>query len=285
MIYAPGFYDLTREQYDAAEGIRNSDLKWAARSMKHYKHFKEHGGDEQTEAQREGQLIHRAILEPDWFFESTIVLPEDAPRRPTRIQREAKKPSKETIEAIAWWDNWNAGCKGREVIEHELSERIKQMLDEITNDPEAGPILSSIKRREVAAFSRHDSTGLLLKSSIDLLPDDGETLYDIKTTNDSEPEKFKRHVNDFGYHRQAAFYLDQCRRLGRQFTRFALIIVETEAPFVVSVREIDQDSIEIGRREYNALLHNIAACQRTNNYPGYQADETGLPIWRLKEVL
>ena len=68
---------------------------------------------------------------------------------------------------------------------------------------------------------------------------------------------------------------------------FGHIIVEKEPPYIVSVRRFDEDSIDIGRKEYSAILHRIARCQQTKYYTGYHAgiDETGLTIWKLKEAL
>ena len=285
-IYDPGFYNLGRAEYDAAAGIRNTELGWAAKSMRHYAHYKQFPPGE-TAAKRDGQLIHRAILEPEEFDKTTVVLPEDAPNRPSIRQREAKKPSPATIEAIAWWSDFGKKHAGKAIISAEESREILNIIEAVWKDKEAGEILRNCKRRELAVFSRHESTGLLLKSSLDLLTADDSEIWDIKTTVDGEPEAYRRAVTNFGYHRQAAFYPGHFPRLGLKRPAFGHIIVEKEPPYMVSVRPFDDESIEIGRAEVSALLHRIAHSQQTKSYPGYHTGRelTGLTYWKIKEAM
>ncbi len=286
MIYEPGFYNLSRAEYDAAAGIRNTELGWAAKSMRHYAHYKQNPPHE-TEAKRDGQLIHRAILEPQWFEESTVVIPSDAPKKPTKAQINAKKPSPESVDAIAWWSDFGKKHAGRTFLDEDDGKSIARIVDAVWSDKEAGAILRDCKRRELAVFSRHESTGLLLKSSLDLLTADDAEIWDVKTTVDGEPETYRRAVTNFGYHRQAAFYPGHFPRLGLKRPAFGHIIVEKEPPYMVSVRPFDDESIEIGRAEVSALLHRIAHSQQTKTYPGYHTGRelTGLTYWKIKEAM
>ena len=113
MNYLPGFHQISREQYDAAPGIRNTEVGWAAKSLRHWAYYSANP-PKSTDAKRDGQLIHRAILEPDVFDKTTIVLPADAPKHPTKAQINAKKPSQDSLDAIAWWHDFgvkNAGIR------------------------------------------------------------------------------------------------------------------------------------------------------------------------------
>ncbi len=282
----PGFYPaMPREQYDAAPGIRNTELGWAAKSMAHYKLYKEQPPAE-TEAKRDGQLIHRAILEPEWFERSTVVIPADAPKKPTKTQLNAKKPSPESVEAIEWWRDFGVKHAGKTFLGNEESKVVARIVDAVWSDKEAGPILRRCTQREMAVFSRHGATGLLCKSLLDLLSEDSSEIWDVKTTIDGEPEPYRRAVLNFGYHRQAAFYPGHFPRLDKARPSFGHIVVEKGPPYIVSVRPFDEETIEIGKREVSALLHRIARAQETGFFPGYhnEQEETGLPLWKLREL-
>ena len=283
-----GIHKITREEYAAAPGVNNTQLSWAWKSLAHFAHYLQNP-PEQTDAMADGILIHQAVLEPDVFAAAVIAIPDDAPRRPTAMQLNAKKPSPETIEAIEWWESFNSRATGRTILSPGKLQWIEDMAAAVLADPFAAEILDACTCREFAVFSRHGSTGLLLKSCMDAMTDGYGRIFDLKTTTNAEPEAYRRTVQDRGYHRAGAFYVDHFPRLGLGLTRpqFGHIVVEKEPPYVVSVRMFDEDSLQIGRLEYGALLHKIANSQQSGHFPGYDdgVGDTGLTFWKLKEVL
>ena len=74
-----------------------------------------------------GGNLHCATLEPERWQQSLIVLPDDAPKRPTQRQIDAKKPSTETKEAIAWWAEFDAKFQDRTVLSAEDHDQVMQM--------------------------------------------------------------------------------------------------------------------------------------------------------------
>jgi hypothetical protein len=74
---------------------------------------------------------------------------------------------------------------------------------------------------------------------------------------------FRRSILDFGYHRQAAFYLEALRHQHFIDCRFLFIAVETTQPYSVAVFELDREMILQGEEELRQLLnqykHRLAA--------------------------
>src|SRR5687768_7626953 len=98
---------LPDDDYHAHPAFGNSDLKMIrTRSPAHYR-YKKDNPEPATPAKRDGRILHCAILEPHLFSKKYAVLPADAPADLRRF-REAKKPSDDTLAAIAWWDEWTA---------------------------------------------------------------------------------------------------------------------------------------------------------------------------------
>lgn len=280
----PGLYTQTRAEYDTSPGVSNTLLKHASRSMAHYLHAKNGGGRKDTQALIDGRVLHHAILEPESFVENTIILPSDAPSKPTERQRNAKKPSVDTLSAIAWWDAFNKEANGREIVEADFLKKTNRIIDAVRCHKLAGQYLSK-GRAELSAFSIHAETGLMLKSRFDFYPEDQPFVVDIKSTEDASPAAFEYSIRKYGYRTQASMYQDHTKRLGEP-RQFLFIAFEKEEPHEVAVYQLDDAATLFGHRQYTALLHNIAACNQVNFYPGYGEEITtlGLSAWEAKEL-
>ena len=108
------FTDMPFDQYLATEAVSASGLRVFARSPWHYKHRVQI--NKPTRPMLRGTLAHCALLEPDAMAARYVVVPEDAPRRPTEAQWKAVKSSPESKAAKDWWAEFNRGAFGREVI-------------------------------------------------------------------------------------------------------------------------------------------------------------------------
>ena len=118
-----GIHHLLDERvYRNDPAIAISDLKEMSLSPLHF-WSKKFGGyrAEQTEAQEIGTLTHLSVLEPEEYARKTVLKPADAPRKPTDAQRNAKKPSEDTIAAIKWWDDWSAANAGKTELSKDAS--------------------------------------------------------------------------------------------------------------------------------------------------------------------
>ena len=108
--------------------------------------------------------------------------------------------------------------------------------------------LLRFSRKEEIVLWTCPVTGLPLKSKLDIILR-GRTVYDIKTTSASSIEQFAKFAVEYGYDRQAAFYMDS---IGAK--RFFFIALSKTKKNTVFVMEADSSLIESGRKKYRRLL-------------------------------
>lgn len=276
-------FDYPESDYRAAPGICQSDIKECELSLLHY-HTKMCGPrSESTDDQVIGTLTHALVL---CGREDFVVIPDDAPKKPTKAQINAKKPSEDAIKAIAWWKAFSDDNTGKEHLTKAEAENIRNMRDAVLADPVAASILSRKGNNEVACWKVCPRTGLLLRGRADrLCVDDNNftTIPDLKTVayGGGGRKKFSKQIRDWGYHVQGAFYLDLF-----EATYFVFIVVEKEPPYAVSVYPLGQRSLLAGRRKYHSYLDAIKQAQETGIWPGYpqSMEPIDLPEWELKDL-
>jgi hypothetical protein len=138
---------------------------------------------------------------------------------------------------------------------------------------------------EVSAFAIDEDTGVLRRGRFDYLRDD--LIIDFKTAASSDPDEFGTAAARYGYDMQASWYLDLARDLGRLVRGFLFVVQMKEAPFLVSVCELDADALARGRARNQRALERYRDCTATDLWPGYQADgeiaSISLPNWALRE--
>lgn len=283
----------SEEAYRSDTAVAISDLKEINISPAHY-YSKKYGGQRtaQTPAQVIGVLTHLAVLEPEKFAETVVAEPEDAPRRPTKAQLDAKKPSPATLEAIAYWDAFDAGAIGKTILPADEIQRLQDMRASVMACPYAVELLRD-SRKEVAVFNTRKVVGytMRLKGRIDIIPP-GDLLGDLKTVDRgyANPEDFGGSIAKWRYHQQAAWYIDLVNEMegqdpfgpSRSKRRWQFIVLEKEPPYACAVMELDADSIDIGRRQNARALSRLAYCLSTNEWEGPGDGgvlSVGLPNW------
>jgi len=271
---------MENEDYHASEGLSNSGLTllakcpalFYARNLDPNRPRQEEKG-----GQLEGTLAHCAILEPDAFSDRYAVPPADAPRRPTDAQWNAKKPSEESIAAMAWWFEWNDKNKGRRVITSAQYEAAMRQGESARKLPRVREVLSN-GRPELSAWAIDPDTGVLKKCRPDFTHEIGDSeaiLMDVKTYSDASPDEFARQIARKGYFRQDAHYRDTFSQAsGRIVREFFFLAVETEYPYLAKAVTLDDMALEWGRFEVARLTSLYAECLKTNDWPGYGDDTT-----------
>src|SRR5690606_31969461 len=99
-------------------------------------------------------------------------------------------------------------------------------------------------------------------------------------------ETFSRSLLNYGYHIQAAMYLDGITTIEDQpFNDFVFIVVEKSPPYLVSIFQLEPLSLDIGRMEYRQALRDFAEYQANGGWAGYpmEIQEVGLPAWEIKK--
>lgn len=278
------FYDMPFDDYHAVDAISNSAMKHLARSPWHYRN---RVPVTPTKAMVNGSLVHCAQLEPHALAMRYVVVPEDAPRKPSKTQLGAKKPSPETIEAIEWWSEFGRANVSRTIISANDYATVGAQLAAIQAEPELARIFAK-GRAEVSLFWTDRRTGVYCKARLDwlhTLPDGRLCIADLKSAADDTPDGFSRSVGSMGYHRQQAHYTaGAVEVLGAEVADFLFPVVSSAAPILATPYRLDAEAAQQGFDEVAELLDLYADCRRRNHWPAYTAGERliGLPAWKRR---
>jgi len=192
-----------------------------------------------TDAMRLGTLLHLRVLEPD-AWATTVAVAASYDRR-TKAGKAAAEEQAEDL-------------RGRTVITAAEYVRVSGMAAAIEAHPAATALLA------VPGPSEHVirwTTDIVpRRAMLDRIADDA--VIDLKTSRDVSPDAFARSIATYGYHRQAAWYLDAARADGRDVRWYAMIAIRSSAPYDVAVYELDETSIEFGRQQNRETINAIA---------------------------
>jgi exodeoxyribonuclease VIII len=143
--------------------------------------------------------------------------------------------------------------------------------------------LSNLKP-EVSAFFERD--GIKCKARFDAWNEKLGCIIDLKTTENASRRVFEKSIFNYGYHRQAAWYLHAANKLGLKAKHFVIIAVEKKAPFLCAVYRLKDDVIELANKEINELLKLYNDCEKSDHWPGYSdsVEDIGIPAWGVTET-
>lgn len=142
-------------------------------------------------------------------------------------------------------------------------------------------------RAEHSIYWHDDATGVRLRCRPDFLPDGlaRDVCVDYKTATTADPRQFQRAVFDYGYHQQQAFYEDGLAEIGLVDVGFLFVVQSKTAPYTVSVCQIDQEIVELGRRQNRAAIELFARCMDEDRWPGYEGIQSvGMAGWAKKQI-
>ena len=282
---ADGYYELTVPSSTKLEVFRRSPQEYHGRFV---------AGtipDPDNQAMINGRALHAAVLEWDVFTARYC-------RRPRPAEQpdfsELGKPQSKAYRAAlkAWRETEMRRVEslvgGRTMLDDVDMDRVVGMSVALEEHELARKMLAAPGRNEVSAFYRHRPSGLVVRIRWDkLLGEDGpaDAIVDLKSTSSVGPEAFAMSSARFGYHRQAALYIDAHEALWGTRPPFYSITVHNVAPFEVAVYEYDSDTISAGRRQASHSLIDLAERIRTNNWlADWSASmhELRLPAWSLE---
>ena len=110
---------------------------------------------------------------------------------------------------------------------------------------------------------------------------------DLKSTTDSSPDGISRHIADYGYHRQAAWYMHALQLEGLDIHNFIFVFVEKSPPYVTTAVSLSDAAIGAAYDEIKIALDLYERCSESGVWPGYteQAIKTvDLPTWYYKRL-
>jgi hypothetical protein len=191
---------------------------------------------------------------PESFSEKFACVPEDAPRRPTQIQRHAKNPSSSTLHQIGYWDDFARINAGKVILEKEQMFVVEQMAKNLncSKATEAGRLFQECKK--TTAINLELFGGAPWKSEFDLWNANTDTMCDLKIARDVSAPVFGRDFVQWGYAVQACVYLSMAQTFGFDKKVFALVAVKREPPYTVKVHRFNLDN-----HAHAALFKSVSA--------------------------
>jgi exodeoxyribonuclease VIII len=293
-------FDISNDEYHHGPGISKSGLDLIEISPLHYweKYLRPRTEEELAEREKQkkhyklGTALHCAVLEPDTFADRYIVPPEDAPKRPTVTQLNAKKPSDETVYAIGWWSDFDVMLaeSGKTVLTQEEVETCRLVRESALATRIGKRVFSEDGVAEASVYWEDPDTGVLCKCRPDwlLTPNLIPAILDLKSTRSAHPDEFMRSAWNYNYHVAAAWYLDGFElATGERPDSFMFLAVEKAAPWAVAWYFADEGMIEAGRRQYRKSLNTYADCLGRGEWPGYSEKllPLSLPKWAEAQLL
>lgn len=168
---------------------------------------------------------------------------------------------------------------------------IEGMAAALRRHPKASMLLEAGRGRPEVSLFWSDPSGVDLRCRVDWLPNPGSDPFitcDYKTSASADPGTFAASAAKFGYHMQNAHYEDAVRALGlHDAPSFLFIVQERDAPFLVSVVELPEAAVELGRRRMREAIEIYQQCMETDHWPSYADDEivtVDLPAWAYREA-
>lgn len=275
------FYDMPAEEYHAVEAFSASGMRELARSAWHYKNRLP---VEPTRAMLNGTLAHCAVLEPGALSARYIVTPDDAPKKPTKAQWAAAKPSPASVAAMEWWTGFQKTAGTREIVAADDYAITQMQIKALQDVPEIAVLLREAKT-EVSVFWVDPDTGVYCKARPDLVQKTGAArvrLGDLKAVADDTPEGFARAVARFGHHRQQVHYKRGVElAMDVVVEDFVFVAVSAAPPVLAVPYRLVQEVIDQGEEEVSELTAFYADCIRNNSWPAYTPGERmiDLPKW------
>lgn len=261
VITEPGVYDLTNEQYHADPVPGGSLSSSGARQMIHpstparFKYERDHPRPA-SENLELGSAAHTVVLGKGDTIEVI-----DAPDWKTKAAREARDAAR---------------AEGKiPMLPHDYAV-VCEMAAAIKAHPFAAKLLAGNHGAPERALFWRDGS-IMRRALLDWLrtpnPNRRTIVTDYKTACAADDESFAKSMHNYGYHQQAAWYLDGVEALGLlgngEPPVFLFIVQEKKAPYLVNVVQPDDDSIKIGRHLNRQAIAAYKECTESGVWPGY----------------
>jgi exodeoxyribonuclease VIII len=240
MKFKAGIYqDIRYEEYAKIPAYRSHDLTSVIKCPYTWKH---QAPMKESPALIEGRLQHTVFLEPDKFDDEFAIEPN--------VDRRTKAGKAE-------YEDFKSSIGDRTPVKQDMvdvcmerREIVKQYVPAVTDDVEL-----------TICFMWHEHP---FKARLDW--HDGSAAWDLKTARDASPSGFRRAINNFNYHMQAALYLDACAASGLGAEQFMFLAQEKAHPYPYAVYTLSDEAVEYGRAKNEQALKTLLRCKENDDY-------------------
>lgn len=235
-----------------------------------------------------GELLDCLLLTPFQWPKRFAVVPADAPKKPSKTQLNAKKPSPETVAAIEWWAGFQRENPG-EIVSPDLNGSVHAAIARLREDEMLSELIDTSGHQVMIVAEWHDEPTRLivpLKCLIDVVPPNdhpifSNSLWDVKTTANASERSFMKDAQKYSYHVQGAFYLDMWNAATKQNrSDFGHIVLENYPPYEYRTPPplLSQRFLNHGRLTYQRALGIYCKALATGDWPSYDKKPGDWPI-------
>jgi len=263
------FDNLSFEEYVAIDAINNSGLKTFHLTPAHYKEHKDHQKPS-TGNFLIGQAVHCLAMEPGNFNKEFI---------------RSKFDAYNSNESKAWLASANE--LGMKVLGTKVGidphwnpsewDLVHLIADALLEHPIAGPLLDGIAERTLIWIDKE--TGELCKARTDNYSEGHAMLVDLKTAIDASFSGFTKAINNFGYYRQNAWYMDGAEACGMDVSNgFTFVVIEKAPPWAIGIYRLDDEWIRTGQVMNRHDLIQFKKQRELDEWPAYSDEIRDLPM-------
>ena len=266
---------MNRETYHAdTSHVSNSQIAKILRSPAHYwqTYLSPSRLQFDSQAFKVGRAFHVMVSEPHRFHDQYLVANQKFDRR--------------TRDGKVAFEVFLGAANGRVILPADIEytetgkpsgllsyEQIVRMRDAVMSHPIAGKLMRAGEAESIITWLDSE-TGVACKSMRDWVTPGGVIL-DFKSTDDASPSGFRKSVFQYGYDRQAAFYMDGHRTAtGTPGKGFVFVAVEKSPPYLCEAYILSDDVIDAAREKYRAGLRLLKECRESGNWHGYNKSQT-----------
>lgn len=165
--------------------------------------------------------------------------------------------------------------------------RARAMADAVRAHRESAAILTDGAPERTLAWVDRD-TGQWCRAMLDWWPDPARAwrlvIGDVKTSTAATAAAFSKSVAEYGYHQQAAHYIDgyaAVHDVDPAEVAFVFVVVQKDAPHIVNACQLTDDDLAAGRAKNRAALDVWRQCRESGVWPAHNdgIQLVSLPRW------
>jgi len=271
--------DIPFEEYRAWPALSNSTLSLMRRSPLHCRS----GFGPATEAMKLGSLAHCALLEPLEIIKRYVFMPNYANHPENTTKDGSRSYSSATTFVKNKEEEFTKLHHDKEIVSEQFYNQVLGMSRAYHRHELTASLIRNAER-ELSALWWDEELGVWCKARFDVFQNSSDGprhILDVKSTVDAR--SFERTIANWGYHRQAAFYLRGMWATTKKVCggdEFYFTAIEKTEPYGIRTAPMDFEAIQTGNREIRELVALYRECSTNDRWPGYDSPEAwSLPAW------
>lgn len=282
---------MTDSEYFALEALSQSGAKLLLQSPMAYRHDRDNPRTDDLPQFALGRAVHTFALQP--HLSGQFSPGPDLSGCKTKDGKPTTNPMADSVKAAtAAFLAANPGVTVLGADDYTAAQAMAQAALDAPS-PLSGLTLRDLltlqsARVEEAIVWEDRETDAPCKAKLDAvftLPDDSVVVVDLKTTRSALTKRaLTQAVVNFGYEKQAAWYLQALAQGEVNDAQLWFVFVQKAAPYEVAWIQLDGDALTQGAQQMRAATQIYAACVKSGNWPSAQAagllpSVLSLPKW------